>query len=79
MARAHGTGSLIKRGKYWSARWMVKGKLYTRSTGCSSKAEAQKKLEEFTKPFRETTDLEVLENLSARVRVAESAVKETKN
>lgn len=77
--RAHGTGTLVKRGKYWSARWMSKGKVYTRTTGCAVKADAQKKLEEFTKPFRETTDLEVLENLSARVRVAESAVKETAN
>lgn len=79
MARAHGTGTLIKRGKFYTAKWMVKGKVYTRATGCASKADAQKKLEEFTKPFRETTDLEVLENLSARVRVAENAVKAAKN
>lgn len=79
MARAHGTGSLIKRGKYWSARWMVKGKLYTRSTGCSSKDKAKEKLEEFTKPFRESSDLEVLENLEARVRVTENIIKTSKN
>lgn len=79
MARAHGSGSLIKRGRFWTAKWMVKGKLYTRSTGCSSKEKAKEKLEEFTKPFRESSDLEVLENLEARVRVTENAVKETKN
>jgi len=79
MARAHGNGTLIKRGNTYQARWMVKGKLYTRSTGCSTKEAAQKKLEEFTKPFRENSTIEVLENLTAKVRVAEGILKDTKN
>ena len=79
MARAHGSGSLVKRGKYWTAKWMVKGKLYTRSTHCTSKSDAQEKLEEFTKPFRENTNLEVIENLQAKVRIAEGIIKSTKN
>lgn len=79
MARAHGTGTLVKRGKYFMAKWMVKGKLYTRSTKCTNKRDAEKKLEEFTKPYREKTDIEVLENLAARVRVAEANVKKESN
>lgn len=72
MARAHGTGTLVKRGKYFMARWVVDGKVYTRTTKCKTKREAEKKLEEFTKPFREKSDIEVLENLAAKVRVVEA-------
>lgn len=79
MARAHGSGTLVKRGKYYTAKWMVKGKLYTRSTRCTVEREAKKKLEEFTKPFRENSNLEVIENLTAKVRVAEGIVKKSKN
>lgn len=79
MARAHGSGSLVKRGKYFTAKWMVKGKLYTRSTHCSTKRDAMMKLEEFTKPFRENNSLEVIENLAAKVRVAEAGLKQMNN
>lgn len=79
MARAHGTGTLIKRGNVYTARWMVKGKVYTRSTGCTNERDARKKLEEFTKPFRENSNIEVLENLEAKVRASESQMKKTKN
>lgn len=79
MARAHGTGTLVKRGKYFMAKWMVKGKLYTRSTKCTNKKDAEKKLEEFTKPYREKTDIEVLENLAAKVRVAEANMQKETN
>lgn len=74
MGRAHGTGTLVKRGKYYMAKWMVKGKLYTRTTKCTTEREALKKLEEFTRPFRGTSDIEVLENLAAKVRVAEASL-----
>jgi len=79
MARAHGTGTLIKRGKFYMAKWMVKGKVYTRSTKCTNERDAKKKLEEFTKPFRENTDIEVIENLAAKVRVIDKDVKDAKN
>lgn len=79
MARAHGAGTLVKRGKYWMAKWMVKGKMYTRTTKCTNEHDARKKLEEFTKPFRENSDIEVIENLAAKVRVIESNAKSELN
>lgn len=69
MARSKGEGTLIKRGKYWTARWVSNGEVHVRSTKCTSKRKALKKLEEFTKPFREKSDIAVLENIAAKVRV----------
>ena len=69
MARSKGEGTLIKRGKYWTARWVSNGEVHVRSTKCTQKRDAEKKLAEFTKPFRETSELAVLENLAAKMRV----------
>lgn len=79
MARANGQGTLVKRGKIFMAKWVVNGKIYTRTTKCSNRKDAEKKLAEFVKPFQEKTEIEVLENLAAKVRVAENVVKKTKS
>ena len=78
MARANGQGTLVKRGKIFMAKWVVNGKIYTRTTKCSNRKDAEKKLAEFVKPFQEKTEIEVLENLSAKVRVAETNLKKSK-
>lgn len=79
MARANGQGTLIKRGKYWTARWVVNGKVYTRTTKCVSKRDAEKKLAEFTKPFQENSEIDIIENLAAKVRATEVKVKAERN
>ena len=47
----HGEGTLVLRGKKYYARWVVGGKVYTRTTGTSDKGEALDKLAEFVHPF----------------------------
>ena len=74
MARSKGEGTLVKRGRYWAARWVHDGQVHVRSTKCTSKRDAEKKLAEFTKPYREKNDIAVLENLAAKIRVKETGV-----
>ena len=76
--RAKGSGTLVLRGNIWHARWMVNGQIYTRSTKCTDKDDAEKKLAEFVKPFQEETTLEIIENLAAKVRVQEKRIAEAK-
>lgn len=78
MARANGQGTLVKRGRFFMAKWVVNGKIYTRTTKCTNKKDAEKRLAEFVKPFQEKTEIEVLENLAAKVRVSENAVRRSK-
>lgn len=74
MGRHKGSGTLVKRGKVWLARWTVGGKTYFKSTKCSDRREALKKLDEFTRPFQCETEIEVLESLQAKVRVEEAKI-----
>lgn len=78
-ARKKGSGTLQLRGGRWLAIWIVNGKRYTRSTGTGDRKEAEKKLAEFVKPFQEKTELEIAENLAAKVRVRTAAVQKSKN
>lgn len=68
MARSKGTGTLIKKGKYYLAKWIVNGQIFYRSTKCTKKEDALKKLHEFTHPFQIKSDIEQLENISAKIR-----------
>ena len=79
MARHHGSGTLVKRGKWYTAKWMVDGKVYTKSTRCANRRDALDRLEEFTKPFREESELARLENLKAKIAVQERAVANAAN
>lgn len=65
--RRSGAGTLVKRGKKWLARWMVNGKIYSRSTGESDKDKAAKKLKEFTAPFILKDEKRALETIEARI------------
>lgn len=77
--RKKGAGTLQLRGTKYLAIWTVNGNRYTRSTGTSDLAEAEKKLAEFVKPFQERTELEIIENLQAKIRVKETQIKDTRN
>lgn len=72
----HGEGCLVKRGKTYYARWMVEGKVFTRSTGESVEREAKKKLAEFVAPFAAKTDKERLENLAVKIEGRKAEIRE---
>jgi len=65
--RSKGAGSLVLRGRTWFARWSVDGKVFTRTTGLSNKREAEKKLAEFTAPFKMGSEEKTLETIAARL------------
>lgn len=77
--RKKGSGTLQLRGREYLAIWVVNGKRYTRSTGTGDREDAEKKLAEFTKPFQEKTELEIIENLQAKIRVKETQIKDTRS
>ncbi len=64
-------GTLELRGKVYRARWEYNGRVYTRTTGTGNRREAEKRLEEFTRPFRTTDAKEVLQHLEAKVACKE--------
>ncbi len=65
--RGKGSGTLVKRGKGWCARWMVNGRVFTRTTGESDRRKAETKLAEFTAPFRLGSEEKTLETVAARL------------
>ncbi len=65
--RMNHSGTLIKRKHYYLAKWMVAGKVYTRSTGTSDKNKALRKLDEYTRSLREDSLLATLEALKAQI------------
>ena len=69
-SRKKGAGTLVLRGKVFEARWRVNGKLYSRTTGETTRREAEKKLAEFVAPFQLKGEEETLEALAARVEGA---------
>lgn len=77
--RKKGSGTLQLRGTKYLAIWTVNGKRYTRSTGTGDREQAERKLAEFVKPFQERTELEIIENLQAKVRVKETQIKDTRS
>ena len=70
--RAHGFGSLEKRGKMYVARWMVNGKRFTRSTGEHEIGKAREKLEEFTRPYRIGNEIEALQAHEVKIKGREA-------
>lgn len=49
--RAKGKGSIIKRGGIYHGRWVVGGKIYTRSLKTSNRREAEERLADMLKPY----------------------------
>ena len=73
--RAHGNGSLERRGNMYIARWMVNGKRFTRSTGEHEINKAREKLEEFTRPYRIGSEIDALHANEAKIKGLEAEVK----
>ncbi len=70
--RGHGRGTLIQQTSgLYLAKWTFAGKTYVRSTKTHDRDEAEKKLDEFVKPFLEQDAIAVAENLLAKVRTLE--------
>ena len=78
--RANGYGTLAKTTSgLYIARWMVDGKLFTKSTGTHSRREAEAKLEEFTAPFRLGGEKRTLETFSKRIEGVAAELREWEN
>lgn len=81
--RSKGAGNLVLRGRTWFARWTVTNagvtKHFTRTTGESNKREAEKKLAEFTAPFRLSNDVETLEAVAAKIDGRKAEIEEWKD
>lgn len=73
--RAHGDGSLERRGKMYIARWMVNGKRFTRSTGEHEIDKARDKLEEFTRPYRIGNEIDALHANEVKIRGHEAELR----
>lgn len=65
--KKHGSGTLILRGGKWYARWMYHGKQYQRTTGTGNRAEAERRLAEFTADFQRDGEAETLSRQTARL------------
>ena len=76
-ARAKGGGCLVKRGNVYHARWVVDGQVFTRSTKCTIKKDALKKLDEFVHPYQVESDIETLQNLQSKINVLEGEANKT--
>ena len=76
--RSRGAGTLVKeKSGLFIAKWTYQGKIMTRSTKCyeqdkNGREEALKKLDEFVRPYLESSKIAVLENLAARVRTIQA-------
>lgn len=68
-------GSVHRRGKkgIYVAEWMFRGKRFNVSTKTTNKAEAERKLEEWTRPFLLKDEGATIENMVAKVRDIRSA------
>lgn len=79
MGRSKGTGSLVKRGKYWQCKVVIDGKPHYKATGTASKVEARKILEDFVRPFQAGSDIERLEAVEARIKMKETEAAENED
>lgn len=73
--RPNGFGTLEKRANgIWIARWTVDGQSYSKSTGITIRAEAEKKLAEFVKPFQEKSKIAQLRQIEAKIKCIEDGI-----
>lgn len=77
--RSKGAGTLILRGKTWFARWMVDGKVFSRTTGTSDKRKAESLLAEYTAPFRLGDEKETLEAVAVKIGGVQAELEEWKD
>ena len=72
----HGHGTLERHGRFFRARWVVGGVVFTRSTGTANRRKAERMLAEFVAPFLARERTSWLEHLSARIRGSEEEAAE---
>jgi len=72
--RSKGAGTLVLRGRTWHARWVVDGKVYTKSTGQANKRDAEKVLKDFVAPFRLGSEEKTLETITARLATVQGEI-----
>ena len=72
--RINGKGSIVKRGRIYFGRWMIAGKIYTRSLKTANRREAEAKLAEIMKPFVARDEAASLANTIARLEGVKSEI-----
>lgn len=68
--RANRFGTLVSKGegKPWLAKWVCEGKVYYKSTGQVDRKKALKVLEQLTRPYREKSKDDIIENLELQLK-----------
>ena len=61
------TGTLVKRGSKYSARWTIGGKVFTKTTGQTDHDKAMAAMKRIVAPFVGVDEVEALERVSARI------------
>jgi len=72
--RGNGCGTLEKRNGLYVARWTVDGVRYSHTTGTTIRAEAEKKLVEFVKPFQEKSKIARFMNLETKIGLVKKEI-----
>lgn len=62
------TGTLVKRGSKYYARWKVGDKVYLRSTGMTNRREAMAEMQRMIEPFNTATEIDSLERIAMRIK-----------
>ena len=73
--RAKGKGSLVNRGGTYYGRWIIGGKVYTRTLKTSNKREAEERLTELLKPYVIRDEAASLANVAARLEGVNAEIK----
>lgn len=74
-ARAtNGSGTLVKHGKYWHARWCVNGRLISKSLKTEDRDEAQRELERLAIPRAGQSDRQTLRKIAQTIQSTMSDV-----
>lgn len=71
----NGTGYIVKRGNNFFARWVVNGKVYTKTTGTSNRREAEKVLADLVSPFVQHDEIETLQRHATKVQGIQAELK----
>jgi len=61
------SGHLHKRGGIWHVRWIVDGKVFTRTTGTGNRREAEQKRVEIMRPFASQNEVEILRGIQSQI------------
>ena len=73
--RANGNGTLERRKNgVYLARWTVDGVHYSKSTGTTIYRDAEKRLEEFVKPFKAESKIEQYRNLQTKIGIIQDEI-----